>query len=438
VDQGVISAPTRPARLMLGSFFLAYLAGTVLLFYFGPWMYALGPHQGTLLLFLGAVHAAFAGGYLLGIRGAPRASAVSMPVATLVVICVAVDLLLLFPTSKLNTGAWIPNPFAALRDLGDAYDLSLKLRDSSTPYVNYVRILVSPLLAAATPLAVFYWSQLGWTTRILFVASVIGTLALFVAMGANAGIAHWMMLFPWFVIAGHLAGIQRISRRTWMAVGALQAATVVAFVVFFGATMVQRTGSFASAGLIESIAARTRTGGPDEAARKNRSATRIAAEGLASYLTQGYFAVYLSLQEPFVPTYGVGNSVFLLRQAARLTGDASLLERPYPERLKKYGWNAYGLWATIYPWIASDVTFPGTVVVVFLVGVVLGLVWVDVLGGRNPFAVAFLGQMLIVLYYFPAHNKAMQTGEGVVALWVLGALWLISRRRRVASPAGAM
>jgi MYXO-CTERM domain-containing protein len=32
----------------------------------------------------------------------------------------------------------------------------------------------------------------------------------------------------------------------------------------------------------------------------------------------------------------------------------------------------------------------------------------------------------------------MQTGEGVVALWVLGALWLISRRRRVASPAGAM
>jgi hypothetical protein len=44
-------------------------------------------------------------------------------------------------------------------------------------------------------------------------------------------------------------------------------------------------------------------------------------------------------------------------------------------------------------------------------------------------AVAFLGQMLVMLYYFPAHNKTMHSGEGFVAFWVLFAAWLFTRRR---------
>ena len=56
-------------------------------------------------------------------------------------------------------------------------------------------------------------------------------------------------------------------------------------------------------------------------------------------------------------------------------------------------------------------------------------VWVDVLGGRNPYAVALLGQFLLMLYYFPAHNKNMQSGEGVLAFAVLLGAWLLMRRR---------
>src|SRR4029453_1553299 len=196
MDAAVKAAPPLWARLVPGVFFFAYLVGTVLLFYFGPWIYALGPHQGRLVLFLTAVHVAFAIGYLLGIRGAPQDSRLATRVGTLVLICAAVDLLLLFPTSKLSTGAWIPHPFTALRHLGDAYTRSLLLREQTTPYANYARnvaaplradarrlgrryarslllreqttpsansarIPASPLLAAALPLGVFYWRQLG-------------------------------------------------------------------------------------------------------------------------------------------------------------------------------------------------------------------------------------------------------------------------------------
>ena len=87
-----------------------------------------------------------------------------------------------------------------------------------------------------------------------------------------------------------------------------------------------------------------------------------------SYLTQGYFALYLALDKPFVPTFGVGNSFFLVRQAARIPGLEDLDQQPYPMRIEENGWDAYAFWSTIYPWIASDVSFPGTLVVVFLIG----------------------------------------------------------------------
>ncbi|HYN08272.1 MAG TPA: hypothetical protein VES67_12875 [Vicinamibacterales bacterium] len=431
MDPVLSASPRLWPRLVPGVVFLAYLVGTVLLFYFGPWIYPIAEGKGRLLAFLIAVHVAFAAGYLLGLRGQPRGSRFDLDINRWVLCCAAVDLLLLFPTSRLNTGAWIPNPFAALTDLGDAYTRSLTLRDLGTPYVNYLRIIVSPLLSAALPLGVFFWPSLTALTRAVLAASIVGTLALFVAMGANAGVAHWAAMFPWFVVANWLSGARRLNRRTWIAVGAIQLVAVVCFGAFFAATMLQRKGGYVQSGQIPSISAHTRSVGPalPNLVAPPRSPVRVSVEGLASYLTQGYYAVYLSLQEPFIPSYGAGHSMFLLRQLVRVTGDASLLDRPYPKRIERRGWNAYGHWATIYPWIASDVTFPGTVVIVLLIGVLLARVWIDVIGARNPFAVAFLGQMLLMLYYFPAHNKAMQSGEGVVAFWVLLAAWTVSRRK---------
>jgi hypothetical protein len=218
-------------------------------------------------------------------------------------------------------------------------------------------------------------------------------------------------------------------------------------VLLFTATMNQRSGSFAKygrlpgieAGLTAPPAART---GPPGAPRPvapagERSRLRIGFDGLAGYLTQGYFAVYLSLKEPFVPGYGVGNSVFLQRQAARLFGDERILGRSYPDRIQARGWNAYGYWATIYPWIASDVTFPGTVLVMGLIGWLTARVWVDVLGGGNPIAVALFGQLLVLFYYVPAHNKLMHSGEGVVAFGVLLLAWFATRSSSPGGPAPA-
>lgn len=444
------TGPSGMARFLFGGVILSYLLLTVGLFFWGPWHYPLTDGRLAFIAFLVAVHVAFAIGYVRGVRGRPAGSRMHLDVGLLVMVASAAELVLLFPTSAVNTGSWIPRPGAALEDLAAAYSGSLSLRDTSRPYVNYLRMLLAPLLALAVPLGVFYWKQLSTITRVVFACSVVGNISLFVAMGANAGAAHWMALFPWFVLASHLAGTHRLTGRGWAVAAAVQVASALLFVGLFTASMNARTGSFARYGSLpgikaelaatveareESAAARAGQAAaatPPGSLSQNRSAVRIGADGLAGYLTQGYFAVYLSLQEPFVPGYGVGNSVFLQRQAARLTGNPELLTRSYPDRLAHRGWNAYGYWASIYPWIASDVTFPGTVLVVLVIGWLAGRVWLDVLGGSNPLAVALLGQVLILLYYFPAHNKVMHSGEGVLAFWGLLVAWGVTRGRHKA------
>jgi hypothetical protein len=426
----------RPAfigRYLLGVAFLAYLGSTVLVYFWGPWRYPMIHGSRDLIVFLLAVHAAFAAGYVIAARAQPAASRVSSTPERIVLIAAIVDLAMLFPTSAYATGHWLPIPWAAARDLADAYTSSLQRRDAGTPYVFYVRMVLAPLSASLLPLAVFYWRRLSPTTRSLAVASTAGTIALFVAMGANAGLAHFVAIFPWFVVAAHIAGVQRLGSKQWLLAAGVSAVAAVAFAAMFTATMVVREGSFARDGYIPGIGARTARGAIPSAdvqpgdRMSLASKVRVGFDGLTAYLTHGYFAVYLSLREPFMPCYGVGNSVFLQRQVSRVAGDAYFIKCPYPARIETAGWLSGTYWSTIYPWIASDVGFPGTVVVMLALGWLCGRVWLDAIGGRNLCAVVFLGQLLMVLYYVPAHNKVMHSGEGVFAcsFWLLA--WSTTR-----------
>jgi hypothetical protein len=125
--------------------------------------------------------------------------------------------------------------------------------------------------------------------------------------------------------------------------------------------------------------------------------------------------------------FGVGNSIFLTQQAVRITGIERIGTLSYPKRIEEDGWDALGLWSSIYPWIASDVSFPGTIFVVFLIGRLFALAWFDALSGRNPFAYGMLAQFTIMLFYFPANNQTVQFGEGFTAFWVILLAWLLTR-----------
>jgi hypothetical protein len=427
LEQGNHSTPawSRRVRLLPILFFQAYLGFTVILFRWGPWPWPV--RDGTkLYTYLLLVHLSLFFGYLSAANKDVRASSRRPRFLKILVLSLIVNVAMLLPTviARAPEGAF--DIAAAIADPGSAYVAAREWRQTSlfSLAVSYIRIFLSPLLVALFPLTVFYRQQLGRPLLVLSFAFILASPLLSIATGTNKAVFDFILVTAWIALAAHLSGIGRVSvvRRTFL-LGIVAVLFLFAF-WFFTQGMLTRPGASAV------YFSRTRTFADVENifVRWLPGEARTGALALASYLTQGYYALYLALQLPFVPTFGVGNSFFLLRNVVRLTGFARLEAMPYPMRVEStYGWSASGNWSTIYPWLASDVSFPGTLIVVFLVGRLLAVTWLDSLQGRNPWAVVLFSQLVIMLFYFPANNQILQSGESLFAFIVTLFLWLRSR-----------
>jgi hypothetical protein len=422
-------------RLLPIVFFELYLTGTVLLFAFGPWPFPV--QDGTrLYAFLALAHLALLLGYLKGITRPAGGYSSAVSIRRLAVISLIVTAALFLPTVSFRTGSLLPNITAALTDAGAAFEESNLMRQMELPLIEYLRFIVAVPLSLLLPVTVFFWSRLSHPLRIGCVLSLLTIPATFVAMGTNKAIADIVLLLPWLLLASYLAGNLKVTLTRATVAVAVSASLFAMFIVFFSFTQLTRSGSGSRFGYFPHIRARAdynnlllRGLSPD---------VQTGVLGLATYLSQGYYGLYLSLDKPQVFSYGVGHSMFLYRQAARLPGMQWIVETPYPVRIEEDGWSAYGLFASIYPWLASDLTFPGTLLVVFLIGRCFAISWTDTLAGSNPFAVAMFTQFLIMLYYFPANNQCLQSGESFSAFWGTCGLWLATRSRMGAAPQRAV
>ena len=409
-------------------FFVTYLTFTVLFFALGPFDYPVS-NPVSLYLFLGLAHLALIAGYWRVIFRRPQGYSGTWKAQQLVFWSATVTLLLLLPTSKIRTGAFFPDIVYGIRNPGEAYALANSLAEaSSLPLIEYVRIVLGPLLGFLLPLTIFYWERLDKQARVLGIVGILGNVALFLAMGTNKAIADTVLLLPWMVFAAYRAGKIALGSRRIVILSLCAALALVSFLAFFGTGMLERAGSPIASGFFPATGS---TADRDNFLVRHLGETPTAVVmGLDIYLTSGYYALSLSMREPFVPMFGIGNSTFLYRQAARVTGDENIVKNPYPVRIEKYGWDSEGLWATIYPWIASDVSFPGTILVIYCIGRFFALSWIDTLAAKNPFAIVMFSQFLIMLFYFPANNQLLQSGEGFTAFWVTLILWWRTRCQR--------
>jgi hypothetical protein len=423
-----LAGPSLSVRLFPIVFFVSYLTFTVLLFAFGPWRYPM-ERTGGLYVFLALSHLALFLGYLSAIFRAPAASKYRLNFGRLVTLSSMVALILFFPTSAARTGHVIPRLLEGLNNPGGAYSASLDLRETETGFVEYLRILLGAVLALSLPLTLFAFRRLTAFQRTLGISAMLSTVVLFIAMGTNKAIADTVLLIPWMVWAGHLSYVSRMTKKHGLLMALVALVGFAGFVLFFAKTQAGRAGSTAVAGYLPTTGAYVDT--ENRFTKHMPESAAIGIYGLTNYLSSGYYALYLSLKTPFLPCYGVGNSMFLFRQAARVSGDGSILRRPYPVRIEQYGWDAYGLWSSIYPWLASDVSFPGVIAVVFLIGRLFGMSWLDTIGGANPLAVVTFAHFIIMLFYFPANNQLMQSGEDFVGFWVILVAWLCLRSRRL-------
>lgn len=164
------------------------------------------------------------------------------------------------------------------------------------------------------------------------------------------------------------------------------------------------------------------------------------ARVLLDYVTHGYSGLSSSLSLPFVWTKGVGASPGLdrLNPFVSLPSDPAL--GPYPVRAEKAtGWPAYGRWQTMYPWLASDLTFPGAVLLVGLVGFGFGLSWARAVRGRSAvLATSWFSFLMLLVVYLPLNNQPIAATSAVIGLMSLVLVTVWTRlARRTPVPAAA-
>ena len=401
-----------------------YLAATVLLFIYGPSIYNLiNPEK--FYTFIISAQVALLIGYLTSVFSTPKAGVIYINPQTVILLGSVVEILLFIPTLHARTGEFFPNLINAISDPGAAYNHSQMYRHNNQSFVEYILVFLGPLIVSTLPLTVFYWKNLTNIVQVLSTFAIFSRAALYIGTGTNKALADFLIIVPVMLYLASRSDAANLKTvKTYLKILILIIASII-FFSFFTSTQTTRQGATLAQERFEVPAAQSEL--------INKFIDRLPDQiskgfyAIAFYLTHGYYAVYLALDLPFESTYGFGNSMFLSRQIDRIAPFLNISEQTYPFRLEPYGWNGFVNWSTIYCWIASDVSFPGTILVVFLIGRLLAQSWVESLITPNPITIAMFSQLVIMLAYFSANNQCLQTGDGFGAFWLTLLAWKAPR-----------
>ena len=420
-------------------FFQIYLSLTLFLFFYGPWPWDIS-NPIALVTYLLSAQLSIGVGFLAAWPQVRRAYAQRKPEDTTVAIkeglrftrqALLVTFIILIPTSLSRTGSLLPDVAAGLRDTGAVYNANVERLGGGNAFVlaEYVRMALAPWLVAVFPLTVVYWEKMSAGLRGGCMAAVLANLSLYMATGTNKGLADILVTGPWLIYLATATGLLRL--RISLGRKLLVFCTLfLGFLQFFANGQVQRAGGVGEGGVLN-------TGtGVLEADTGILGALisdnfRIIFESMTRYVCSGYYALSLSMEVEHGSTWGLGHSMFLARNADAIFGTNFFSVQSLPALVEsQFGWSKTALWHSIYPWLASDFGFTGSVAVIGLLAYLLSLSWGMSLSTLGYRWITMLFLMLILFFYIPANNQIFQSGETCIGFFlVLGGLMLAKSRR---------
>lgn len=408
-----------PIRLLM-----SWLLTTIFFFVFGPYNYHLS-NAPILYLYLAAVHLALYLGYRAGLKA--RLKGVRKKIKGLVAVKYCLAFVVMLSAVKLiySRGGDAGNIMMALRDPAEAYYAGSN-KNAPTLF-SYIDILTAPFMSLALIWGVFYWGRLKTAYRLILTALV--GLALLSSIGAS--VRSTMVVTGLLIASAFMASYYRGNIRLGLFAKGVTLITLLtllaAFFVYF-AFLTERRSSDPKK-MVNPIT--------QEYPVEDNPIYRIVPEpcrtayaGVVFYISHAYARLAQAIDLPFVGSgLGAGNSVFLVRNIIRLTGWDWFEDYSYGLRLdRETSSGGFGLlWSTIYTWIASDVTFPGSIVVVFLIGFLFARSWVEVLHGSSPLSVAAFSCFFIIIFSFPMNNP-LQDGPGISTYFGIPLLWWLNRK----------
>lgn len=427
---GITSLP----RLIPILFFMAYLLGSVLVFAFGPMDVPLV--EPTVLysyLFFGQLVILI--GYLVGLRTPPKGYNGCISIKWLLFLSIICHLCLAIPTISFRLDMLDMDPLEALMSPGASYHVNLKMEAEleSNLGLSLPRIILSPLMALLYPLGIIYWGTMSSQWRALWVAAIGGNLFPNFLIGTNKMVVEFALQVPWLLGVYEYHRYRSLSRTSsfnrqaftrYVRLASTSICIVLGALAYQGYTTYSRAEDYGYSYAPETVGWSVTYCGIQIPTYLEYSIYSTIA-----YWTGGYAGLDGCLQLPFEWCYGMGHSTFLMRRISPLFfREDEIWNNTYLARLEgSTGYSATGLWHTIYPWLASDLSFFGAVLFMGVMSFCFAQAWSDTLRGENPFAMVLVSMFLIMFCYIPANNVLFIHVESMFAFCSTFALWRMTR-----------
>lgn len=151
---------------------------------------------------------------------------------------------------------------------------------------------------------------------------------------------------------------------------------------------------------------------------------------ISTYMSGGYYGLSLCLKLPFKWTYGIGSSYILSLFLNRFLGIENLYESTYLNRMAlQFGRDGLSSWNTIFPWLASDLTFFGALIIFIPVGYVFALTWNEILKYRNPISILLFCTVFLGLIFIPANNQLFHGIDTYISTVLIIIYWLFNHKK---------
>jgi len=151
---------------------------------------------------------------------------------------------------------------------------------------------------------------------------------------------------------------------------------------------------------------------------------------LTGYLSSGYYGLSLCFKLPFEWTYGIGNSYFMSKLISVVFKTSEIYDRTYLNRMTEvFGRNGLRTWNTIFPWLASDFTFLGTLLIFIFVGYIWQTAWLEIIKYRNPVSILLFSILSLGLVFVPANNQLFNSIDTFISTVTTILFWLFYHKK---------
>lgn len=279
-------------------------------------------------------------------------------------------------------------------------------------------------------LSFYYWERIGKKNRMRFVIFIVLLFMVnMLAYGTQKFMGDIVIYFIVVIAIKKIEFFKTINKKYLLFAGLV----VIGTILFFGYVQAER---YAMLGVTPENF-RVRSDG-SQYYDTNHIIFRLFGEryglGLAailtSYLSAGYYGLSLTLQLPFQWTYGIGNSYFMSKLVSTIFGIENMYDRTYLSRMGEvFGRNGLRSWNTIFPWLASDFTFAGTILIFFFVGYIWQTSWLEVLRYKNPVSLVLFATISLGLVYVPANNQLFNGIDSYIATVCVLLFWIFNHKK---------